>query len=82
MQENLKHTIANLIAVDALNGSMTTSKVVRFLNNKKYHSEKLRSPEFAEILGRRRSGAGRNFLFNTLKVIEFKERIEAKAVFS
>lgn len=68
---NLKIILAKLIDSGILSETMTTQKVVRYLNSKEYHRAKLYRPEYQEILGRRRKGGGKNYEFDTLKVIAF-----------
>lgn len=63
--------LVNLIKANVLPKTMSTKKVVRYLNNKEYHRAKLYKPEYKELLGRQRKGV-RNFEFDTLKVIEFE----------
>ncbi len=66
-----KSVLANLIEANILPKTMSTKKVVHYLNSKEYHRAKLYEPEFKKILGRRRKGV-RNYEFDTLKVIEFE----------
>lgn len=77
MSENLQHIITTLINVKPELKTMTTNQVVRFLNDKAIHRAKLYKDEYKEKLGARRVGAGRNFEFDTLKVIKYKATREA-----
>ncbi len=70
--EELKNVLADLIKFGILPKTMSTSMVVNFLDNQEYHRAKLYTPEFKDVLGRRRKRKGGNFEFDTLKVIEFK----------
>lgn len=76
-----KSVLANLIEANILPKTMSTKKVVRYLNSKEYHRAKLYEPEFKKILGRRRKGI-RNFEFDTLKVIEFELKSQNSIDFS
>lgn len=76
-----KSVLANLIEANILPKTMSTKKVVRYLNSKEYHRAKLYEPEFKIILGRRRKGV-RNFEFDTLKVIEFELKSQNSIDFS
>lgn len=76
-----KSVLANLIEAKILPKTMSTKKVVRYLNSKEYHRAKLYEPEFKKILGRRRKGV-RNFEFDTLKVIEFELKSQNSIDFS
>ena len=76
-----KSVLANLIEAKILPKTMSTKKVVRYLNSKEYHRAKLYEPEFKKILGRRRKGL-RNFEFDTLKVIEFEMKSQNSIDFS
>ena len=76
-----KSVLANLIEANILPKTMSTKKVVRYLNSKEYHRAKLYEPEFKKILGRRRKGV-RNFEFDTLKVIEFELKSQNSIDFS
>ncbi len=76
-----KSVLANLIEAKILPKTMSTKKVVRYLNSKEYHRAKLYEPEFKKILGRRRKGL-RNFEFDTLKVIEFELKSQNSIDFS
>jgi len=58
--------------VGVLNKFMTTSQVVKYLNNKKYHRHKLYNDELKLKLGAKRIGKGKNLVFETEKVISFK----------
>lgn len=72
MTEQLKSIITSLIDAKALKDVMTTSQVVKFLDNSRYYRQKLHKPELREILGGRRVSSRGDIGFNTLKVIEFK----------
>ena len=76
-----KSVLANLIEAKILPKTMSTKKVVRYLNSKEYHRAKLYEPEFKKILGRSRKGI-RNFEFDTLKVIEFELKSQNSIDFS
>ena len=79
--KDLKSVLANLIEAKVLPKTMSTKKVVRYLNNKEYHRAKLYEPEFKKLLGRRRRGI-RPFEFDTLKVIEFEMKSQGTIDFS
>lgn len=70
--EELKNVLTDLIKFGILPKTMSTKMVVEFLDNNEYHRKKLYQPEFKEVLGRIRRKEGGNFVFDTLKVIEFK----------
>ena len=69
--EDLKLILKNLIKSGILPKTMSTKKVVEYLNSKEYHRAKLYLSEFEGPLGRRRKGVDKNFEIDTLKVIEF-----------
>ena len=79
--KDLKGVLANLIEAKILPKTMSTKKVVRYLNSKEYHRAKLYEPEFKKTLGRRRKGI-RSFEFDTLKVIEFELKSQGTIDFS
>ena len=79
--EDLKIILNNLIKAGILPKTMSTRKVVDYLNSKEYHRAKLYRVEFKELLGRRRKGAGKNFEFDTLKVIEFELELQGTISF-
>jgi len=79
--EDLKSVLANLIEAKVLPKTMSTKKVVRYLNSKEFHRAKLYEPEFKELLGRRRRGI-RRYEFDTLKVIEFEMKSQGTIDFS
>lgn len=58
---------------------MSTMEVVRYLNSKKYHRNALYRDENKLKLGARRYGKGRNFEFDTFKVVQLKIDITKKA---
>lgn len=51
---------------------MKTNEVVAYLNDKKYHRHALYRDELKEQLGAKRIGKGRNLVFETIKVLQFK----------
>lgn len=79
--EDIKSVLSNLIEAKILPKTMTTKKVVRYLNSKEFHRAKLYEPEFKELLGRRRRGI-RRYEFDTLKVIEFEMKSQGTIDFS
>ena len=79
--EDLKSVLANLIEAKVLPKTMSTKKVVRYLNSKEFHRAKLYEPEFKELLGRRRKGI-RRYEFDTLKVIEFEMKSQGTIDFT
>jgi hypothetical protein len=79
--EATKSVLSNLIEAKILSKTMSTKKVVRYLNSKEFHRAKLYEPEFKELLGRRRNGI-RRFEFDTLKVIEFELKSQGTIDFS
>ncbi|TDI81241.1 MAG: hypothetical protein E2O83_01350 [Bacteroidetes bacterium] len=79
--EDIKLILKNLIKSGILPKTMSTRKVVEYLNSKEYHRAKLYLPEFKELLGRRRIGADKNFEFDTLKVIEFEMELQGTISF-
>ena len=79
--EDLKSVLANLIEAKVLPKTMSTKKVVRYLNSKEFHRAKLYEPEFKELLGRRRRGI-RRYEFDTLKVIEFEMKSQGTIDFT
>jgi hypothetical protein len=79
--EDLKLVLKNLIISGILPKTMSTKKVVDYLNSKEYHRAKLYHSEFKEILGRRRKGDGKNYEFDTLKVIEFELELQGTISF-
>ncbi len=79
--KDLKSILANLITAKVLPKTMSTKKVVRYLNSKEFHRAKLYEPEFKELLGRRRRGI-RRYEFDTLKVIEFELKSQGTIDFS
>tara|TARA_R110000787_G_scaffold285949_1_gene402815 strand:- start:97 stop:345 length:249 start_codon:yes stop_codon:yes gene_type:complete len=79
--EDTKNVLANLIDAKILPRTMSTKKVVRYLNSKEYHRAKLYEPEFKEVLGRKRKGL-RRYEFDTLKVIEFELKSQGTIDFS
>jgi hypothetical protein len=79
--EDTKMVLANLIDAKILPRTMSTKKVVRYLNSKEYHRAKLYEPEFKEVLGRKRKGL-RRYEFDTLKVIEFELKLQGTIDFS
>lgn len=79
--EDTKSVLANLIEAKILPKTMSTKKVVRYLNSKEFHRAKLYEPEFKELLGRRRRGL-RKYEFDTLKVIEFELKLQGTIDFS
>lgn len=79
--KDIKSVLTNLIEAKILPKTMSTKKVVSYLNSKEYHRAKLYEPEFKKILGRRRKGI-RNFEFDTLKVIEFELKSQGTIDFS
>ena len=79
--EDLKSVLANLIEAKVLPKTMSTKKVVRYLNSKEFHRSKLYEPEFKELLGRRRKGI-RRYEFDTLKVIEFEMKSQGTIDFT
>lgn len=70
------HIAMELISADILPATISTSKVVKLLNNKKWHRKVVCKLENRELLGGKRYGAGRNLEFETVKVIQFKERLK------
>jgi hypothetical protein len=70
--EELKNILTDLIKYGILPKTLSTRRVVEFLDNSEYHRKKLYQPEFKEVLGRSRKKEGGNFQFDTIKVIEFK----------
>jgi hypothetical protein len=81
ISEDTKTVLANLIDAKILPRTMSTKKVVRYLNSKEYHRAKLYEPEFKEVLGRKRKGL-RRYEFDTLKVIEFELKLQGTIDFS
>lgn len=79
--KDIKSVLANLIEAKILPKTMSTKKVVSYLNSKEFHRAKLYKPEFKKLLGRRRKGI-RNFEFDTLKVIEFELKSQGTIDFS
>ena len=79
--KDLKSILANLIEAKVLPKTMSTKKVVRYLNSKEFHRAKLYEPEFKQLLGRRRKGL-RRYEFDTLKVIEFELKSQGTIDFS
>ena len=79
--EDTKSVLANLIDAKILPKTMSTKKVVRYLNSKEYHRAKLYEPEFKEVLGRKRKGM-RKYEFDTFKVIEFELKLQGTIDFS
>jgi len=79
--EELKSVLSNLIEAKILPKTMSTKKVVHYLNSKEYHRKKLYEPQFKKILGRQRKGI-RNFEFDTLKVVEFELKSQGTIDFS
>ena len=79
--KDLKGVLANLIKAKILPKTLSTKKVVRYLNSKEFHRAKLYEPEYKEILGRRRTGI-RKYEFDTLKVIEFELKSQGTIDFS
>ncbi len=79
--KDTKAVLANLIEAKILPKTMSTKKVVRYLNSKEFHRAKLYEPEFKELLGRRRRGL-RKYEFDTLKVIEFELKSQGTIDFS
>ncbi len=79
--KDLKGVLANLIKAKILPKTLSTKKVVRYLNSKEFHRAKLYEPEYKEILGRRRNGI-RKYEFDTLKVIEFELKSQGTIDFS
>lgn len=73
--EDLKGVLTSLIKAKVLPKTMSTKKVVRYLDHKEYYRAKLYGPEFKEILGRKRRGI-RPYEFDTLKVIEFELKLQ------
>ena len=73
--EDFQGVLKSLIKAKILPKTMSTKKVVRYLNNKEYYRAKLYEPKFKEILGRRRKGI-RRYEFDTLKVIEFELKLQ------
>ncbi|PHS67673.1 MAG: hypothetical protein COB12_02775 [Flavobacterium sp.] len=78
--EATKSVLSNLIEAKILPKTMSTKKVVRYLNSKEFHRAKLYEPEFKKILGRRRKGI--RYEFDTLKVIEFELKSQGTIDFS
>ncbi len=79
--KDLKGVLANLIEAKILPRTLSTKKVVNYLNSKEFHRAKLYEPEFKKILGRRRKGI-RKYEFDTLKVIEFELKSQGTIDFS
>jgi hypothetical protein len=79
--KDIKAVLANLIEAKILPKTMSTKKVVRYLNSKEFHRAKLYEPEFKELLGRRRRGL-RKYEFDTIKVIEFELKLQGTIDFS
>ncbi len=79
--EDTKAVLANLIDAKILPKTMSTKKVVRYLNSKEYHRAKLYEPEFKQLLGRKRKGQ-RKYEFDTLKVIEFELKLQGTIDFT
>jgi len=79
--KDIKSVLANLIEAKILPKTMSTKKVVVYLNSKEFHRAKLYEPQFKKILGRKRKGV-RNFEFDTLKVIEFELKSQGTIDFS
>jgi len=79
--EDLKLKLKNPIKSGILPKTMSTKKVVEYLNSKEYHRAELYLPEFEELLGRRRKGADKNFELDTLKVIEFEMELQGAISF-
>jgi len=78
--EATKSVLSNLMEAKILPKTMSTKKVVRYLNSKEFHRAKLYEPEFIELLGRRRKGI--RYEFDTLKVIEFELKSQGTIDFS
>jgi hypothetical protein len=74
--EEYKLLLKNLIDSEILPETLSTQKVVKYLNSKEYHRAKLYQPEFKKLLGRKRKGVKRKFEFDTLKVIEFELELQ------
>lgn len=79
--EEYKLLLENLIDAGILPETLSTQKVVKYLNSKEYHRAKLYQPEFKKLLGRKRKGVRRNFEFDTLKVIEFERELQGTIKF-
>ena len=79
--KDLKSVLSNLIEAKVLPKTMSTKKVVRYLNSKEFHRAKLYEPEFKKLLGRCRRGL-RRYEFDTLKVIEFEMKSQGTIDFS
>ena len=79
--DNLKLILSKLIDSGILPKTMSTQKVVNYLNSKEYHRAKLYRPEYKDLLGRRRKGAGKNYEFDTLKVIAFELELQGTISF-
>lgn len=70
------HITLEMVRAGIVPAHITTSKVVTLLNNKKWRRARLYDNEVREMLGGKRVGAGRNYVFNTVKVIELKNQID------
>lgn len=81
LPDNLKLILSKLIDSGILPKTMSTQKVVHYLNSKEYHRAKLYRPEYEDLLGRRRKGAGKNYEFDTLKVIAFELELQGTISF-
>jgi len=79
--EELKNVLSDLLKFGILPRTMSTRRVVDFLDNQEYHRAKLYLPEFKNLLGRKRIKKGGNYEFDTLRVIEFKLEIQGTISF-
>ena len=70
------HILIKSVAVGVIRPTMTTGEVVRLLNDNRFNRNSLRSDEMIDLLGRKRYGNGRNYQFNTLKVLELKTKLD------
>lgn len=70
------HITIEMVRAGIVPAVIPTTKVVKLLNHKKWHRERLYGPEGKTLLGGKRTGAGKNYVFDTVKVIDLKSKLE------
>ena len=71
MKPETRNIVQRMIDKKVMPSSFTTTEVVELIGDKSMHRSKIVQPEYREILGAKRKGAGLHFEFDAMKVLEF-----------
>lgn len=70
------HITLDLVRAGIVPAYIGTNQVVKLLDHKKWYRRRFYQDDVKMMLGAKRVGAGRNYVYETVKVIELKQKIE------